>query len=325
MRQSLPIFARVETIDGEYSDPCANIVAIRRVLTDMLGHFNDDDGWSMASHLAITALMALFPFLIFATTLASFLGAQAFTETAVHLVFDTWPDQIADPIAREVVNVLTVQRTDLLTYGVLLAAFFASNGIEALRTSLNRAYRVTETRTFVFRRIQSIAFVLIATVGFLAISVLLVLAPLIARFAVAHAAWIEPYIGTFTLWRFVIASTVIVLGLFAVHVWLPAGKRRFVDIVPGIIFTLARLAGRIDDLRRLSRPFLLLCEHLCRAGLDHDRHGVPLHRFGRFILGGELNASIRRYLDARARLGVTGINVSHRDTCTCCVYHDVIH
>ena len=39
------------------------------------GHFNDDDGWSMASHLAITALMALFPFLIFATTLASFLGA----------------------------------------------------------------------------------------------------------------------------------------------------------------------------------------------------------------------------------------------------------
>ena len=100
----------------------------------------------MASHLAITALMALFPFLIFATTLASFLGAKAFAETAVHLVFDTWPEQIAAPIAREVVNVLTVQRSDLLTYGVLLAAFFASNGIEALRTSLNRAYRVVETR-----------------------------------------------------------------------------------------------------------------------------------------------------------------------------------
>ena len=115
------------------------------MLYDALGHFNDDDGWSMASHLAITALMALFPFLIFATTLASFLGAQAFADTAVHLVFDTWPEQIAEPIAREVVNVLTVQRTDLLTYGVLLAAFFASNGIEALRTSLNRAYRVAET------------------------------------------------------------------------------------------------------------------------------------------------------------------------------------
>ncbi|ESY53468.1 hypothetical protein X743_35465, partial [Mesorhizobium sp. LNHC252B00] len=109
--------------------------------------------------LAITSLMALFPFLIFATTLGSFLGAQAFADTAVHLVFDTWPDQIAKPIAHEVLNVLTVRRSDLLTYGVLLAAYFASNGIEALRTSLNRAYRVTETRGIIYRRVQSIFFV----------------------------------------------------------------------------------------------------------------------------------------------------------------------
>ncbi|TKB88090.1 MAG: ribonuclease BN, partial [Mesorhizobium sp.] len=60
------------------------IVALKRVLYDALGHFNTDDGWAMASHLAITALMALFPFLIFATTLASFFGAQAFADTAVH-------------------------------------------------------------------------------------------------------------------------------------------------------------------------------------------------------------------------------------------------
>ena len=168
------------------------IVALKRILYDALGHFNDDDGWSMASHLAITALMALFPFLIFATTLASFLGAEAFAETAVHLVFDTWPEQIAAPISREVVNVLTVQRGDLLTYGVLLAAFFASNGVEALRTSLNRAYRVVETRSFIFRRVQSLAFVFIATIGFVAISVLLVFAPLLGHgLAEPNLEWIE--------------------------------------------------------------------------------------------------------------------------------------
>ncbi|TIU04136.1 MAG: ribonuclease BN, partial [Mesorhizobium sp.] len=61
-----------------------NIVAVKRVLYDAIGHFTTDDGWAMASHLAITSLMALFPFLIFATTLASFLGARAFADTAVH-------------------------------------------------------------------------------------------------------------------------------------------------------------------------------------------------------------------------------------------------
>src|SRR5215468_5031326 len=220
------------------------IVALKRILYDMLGHFNYDDGWAMASNLAITSLMALFPFLIFATTLASFLGASAFAETAVHLVFDTWPPQIARPIAQEVVNVLTVHRRDLLTYGVVLAAYFASNGIEALRTSLNRAYRVTETRSFIYRRIQSLVFVLIATLGFLAISVLLVLAPLIERFLDSHVVWIRPNLGTITLWRFIIAAAVIVFGLVAVHVWLPAGRRRITEIVPGILFTLgAWLAG----------------------------------------------------------------------------------
>ena len=278
------------------------IVALKRILYDAFGHFNDDDGWSMASHLAITALMALFPFLIFATTLASFLGAEAFAETAVHLVFDTWPVQIAEPISREVVNVLTVPRGDLLTYGVLLAAFFASNGVEALRTSLNRAYRVVETRSFFFRRFQSLAFVFIATIGFVIISVLLVFAPLLARLAEANFEWIEPYTGTITFWRFAIASTVIVLGLIAVHVWLPAGKRRFMDIVPGIFFTLIGwLVG--------STIFATYLDHFSSyvstyAGLASIMIAVVFLYIvsAIFILGGELNAAIRRYFDARARV-----------------------
>ena len=278
------------------------IVALKRILYDALGHFNDDDGWSMASHLAITALMALFPFLIFATTLASFVGAEAFAETAVHLVFDTWPTQIAEPISREVVNVLTVQRSDLLTYGVLLAAFFASNGIESLRTALNRAYRVVETRSFVFRRVQSLAFVFIATVGFVAISVLLVFAPIIVRLALENVPRLEPYLGTITLWRYVIASVVIVLGLIAVHVWLPAGRRRLVDIVPGIIFTLVGwligstvFATYLDNFSSYVTTYAGLASIMIAVVFLYIVSLI-------FILGGELNAAISRYFEARARV-----------------------
>ncbi|MGE0282368.1 MAG: YihY/virulence factor BrkB family protein [Rhizobiaceae bacterium] len=279
-----------------------NIVALKRVLYDALGHFNDDDGWSMASHLAISALMALFPFLIFATTLASFLGASAFAETAVHLVFDTWPEQIADPIAREVVNVLTVQRGDLLTYGVLLAAFFASNGIEALRTSLNRAYRVTETRGIIWRRLQSVLFVLMATIGIIIISVLLVFAPIIVRVLVARFEWIGPYLGTITIWRYMIASTVIVLGLIAVHFWLPDGRRRFREIVPGLIFTLIGwLIGSTVFAEYLDRFSSYVSTY---AGLASIMIAVVFLYIvsAIFILGGEFNAAISRYLEARARV-----------------------
>jgi membrane protein len=308
MRRGLPFAAitshirRLETTVGTVS-LLRTIVAFRRVLYDAAGHFNNDDGWAMASHLAITSLMALFPFLIFATSLASFLGAQAFVETIVPLLFDTWPEQIAKPIAREVINVLTVRRTDLLTYGVLLAGFFASNGIEAVRTSLNRAYRMTETRSIFFRRTQSIVFVLIAAVGFLAISLLLVFAPLIARLAEAHFHWIGPYMGTITLWRFVIASTVIVFALFAVHIWLPMGRRSILSILPGIGFT---LVGWVVG----STIFASYLDHFSSyvttyAGLASIMIAVVFLYIVSviFILGGELNAAISRYAEARARVG----------------------
>ncbi|MCO5064841.1 MAG: YihY/virulence factor BrkB family protein [Rhizobiaceae bacterium] len=278
------------------------IVAVKRVLYDALGHFNYDDGWSMASHLAISALMALFPFLIFATTLASFLGAQAFAETAVHLVFDTWPEQIAAPIASEVVNVLTVQRGDLLTYGAVLAAFFASNGIEALRTSLNRAYRVVENRSFIWRRLQSLVFVMIATISFVAISVLLVFAPILVRLAEQNFEWIRPYLGTITIWRYVIASVVIVVGLVAVHFWLPAGKRRFTEIVPGLIFTLVGwlvgstvFATYLDNFSSYVTTYAGLASIMIAIVFLYIVSAI-------FILGGELNASISRFLEARARV-----------------------
>jgi membrane protein len=47
--------------------------------------------------------------------LQAFLGAHAYADTASHLIFDTWPESIAAPISREVVNVLTIERGGLLT------------------------------------------------------------------------------------------------------------------------------------------------------------------------------------------------------------------
>lgn len=279
-----------------------NIVAIKRVLYDALGHFNDDDGWSMASHLAISALMALFPFLIFATTLASFLGTQEFAQTAVHLVFDTWPEQIAEPISREVFNVLTIQRGDLLTYGAVLALFFASNGVEALRTSLNRAYRVTETRGIIWRRLQSLLFIFMATIGFVVIATMIVFAPIIVRF-LSQFETIQPLLGTFVQWRYMIASSVIVLGLMAVHFWLPDGKRKFMQIVPGLVFTLAGwLIGSTVFAEYLDRFANYVSTY---AGLASIMIAVVFLYIVSlvFILGGELNAAISRYVEARARVG----------------------
>lgn len=208
------------------------------VVYDAVFHFLEDDGFAMASHVALSCLLAIFPFLIFGTALASFLGASQFSGTAIHLIFDTWPEAIAKPLAEQVIQVLTVPRGGLLTISVLAAAYFASNGVEALRIGLNRAYRVPERRAWYFTRLASLGYVLIATLVFAAISILLVAIPLVLNYA---RQWIPLFADTLDIiasWRIYGTLFTLTVGLLIVHLWLPAGRRKVFDVVPGVLLTL---------------------------------------------------------------------------------------
>lgn len=277
-----------------------NLLVIRRIIYDAVGHFDLADGWAMASHVALSTLLAIFPFLIFATTLATFLGAEQFAEDAVHLVFDTWPENIAAPIAREVEDVLTVQRGGLLTISVLIAAFFASNGIEALRVALNRAYRVSEQRSIIVLRLQSLGFVLVATVSLMAISFLLILAPLVYAVAEPYVPGLEALSFSIGIWRYLIALCVLIIGLFVVHKWLPAGNRTFASLVPGIAITIvAWLVGATLFASYLERFATYVTTY---AGLASIMIALVFLYIvsAIFILGAEINAAILRYRRARA-------------------------
>ncbi|EXL03861.1 YihY/virulence factor BrkB family protein [Brucella anthropi] len=265
---------------------------LRQITYDVIGHFSSDDGWAFASHIALSGLMALFPFLIFATTLASFLGTKEFADTAVHVIFDMWPSNIAAPIANEVMNVLTVQRSGLLTLSVIAAAYFASNGVEALRIALNRAYRVSDQRSIIFCRLQSLGFVLVGTLSLMAISFLLVLAPLAVRLAEQWFPDIAPFTGTIAFWRYTVAVGVLVLALFMVHIWLPAGRRSLGDILPGILITLiAWLAAAMAFAKYLETFATYVTTY---AGLASIMVAIVfLYMLSAiFIIGAEINAAI---------------------------------
>lgn len=201
--------------------------------------FNRDYGWAIASHVALSGLFALFPFLIFATSIAAFFELNQFADTVVPLLFDAWPTKAGSVIVAEIQSILTVPRTDFLTIGGLLTLFFASNGVEALRVALNRSYRQEDTRSYILLRLQSFVFVFVAIIMLLSVTFLLVLLPLGWRIAEDWWNFIGPYSEIVWFWRLIITFVILLTALIVSHLYLPAGKRSFKDVMPGVIFTLA--------------------------------------------------------------------------------------
>ena len=72
--------------------------------------FLADDGWAIASHIALSTLMALFPFLIVLTSLAGFFGSKELADQAAGLLLQTWPDQVAASLSGQIHEVLTTTR-----------------------------------------------------------------------------------------------------------------------------------------------------------------------------------------------------------------------
>jgi membrane protein len=190
--------------------------------------------------------------------------------------------------------VLTTSRGDILTIGAVLAVYFASNGVEALRVALNRAYSVIEPRRWYWLRLESIGYTLIAAVTALAMAFLIVLGPLMLEAARRHIPLIVESNEQFlNVVRYSITITALIVALLFLHAWLPAGRRGFLQILPGIVFTLvASLVSGIvfgQYLARFANNYVTMY-----AGLASVIIALVFLYFiaAIFVYGGELNAAI---------------------------------
>ena len=209
-----------------------------RLVHASLLHFNESDGWAMASHVALSLMIAVFPFLIFAVSLASIIGAGEATQGIIDLAFDYWPDAIAEPIVNEINAVVATDSAGFLTIGIVLAIFFASNGVEAIRIALNRAYGDEDDRSVLKQRLQSLVFVVTGAVLMLLISMLLIFVPVYFSFIEVSSPSFYDWLARNYVVRWCAASGMLIFGVFACHRWLPGRRRPPARLWRGILFTL---------------------------------------------------------------------------------------
>lgn len=200
--------------------------------------FDEGDGWAHSSHIALSLLIALFPFLTFSLALAVQLSDGINSRDLVEFVMGPWPDQFADPITQEINAVLETKRTGKLTVSAFLALVFASNGVDAIRSGITAAYHDIDTRPFWKTRLLSLLFVIVGALILGSVGTLLIIIPeYIAVFGTPDTREYAQFFASEGL-RFAIAILLLVLLLISCHLWMPGKRPPLRSILPGVILTL---------------------------------------------------------------------------------------
>ena len=77
------------------------------IAIDAFRDFLADDGWAIASHIALSTLMAMFPFLIVVTAIAGFIfGSKEMADEAARILLEAWPKEVAGPLALDIWSAL---------------------------------------------------------------------------------------------------------------------------------------------------------------------------------------------------------------------------
>ncbi|MES0384066.1 MAG: YihY/virulence factor BrkB family protein [Hyphomicrobium sp.] len=210
-----------------------------RTLLEAIYRLYEHSGFAMAGAMAFSFVISLFPFCIFLGALAGVFGGRELANQAVAQLFQILPQKVAAGIAPQVESIMGSSRIDLLTASAGLALFFATTAIETLRTALNGAYRVVETRSYFLCLLRSMLFVFLSAVAVLVLAWAVIVGPVIA-------ARVEPDLTQSLLdstWlgaalRYGLAAVVIAALLITFHLRLAAGKRRVEDVWPGVLLSM---------------------------------------------------------------------------------------
>jgi membrane protein len=148
----------------------------RELAKRVWNEIQEDNVFGRAAELSYYFLLALFPFLIFLTSIIGLvLGSGTGTR---HMLFN-YLARIMPPSAFQLIDntmyeVSAASSGGKLSFGLLAALWAASNGLTAITDSLNTAYDLTESRAWWKRRLVSIGLTMALSVFIIAALVLVV-------------------------------------------------------------------------------------------------------------------------------------------------------
>ncbi|WP_208591644.1 YihY/virulence factor BrkB family protein [Gracilibacillus suaedae] len=205
-----------------------------RFIKQLIERITRDDVPGLAAQLSYFFLLSLFPFMIFLITL---IGYLPFDEINVMNFISTYaPEQIVTMLNDNLVQIMNNRNGGLLSIGIIGTLWSASNGINALVRSFNKAYNIEEERSFIVMRgisiILTIAMLLVISVAFL----LPIFGKMIGVYLFSLFGLSQGFLDIWNTLRWVISSIIFFIVLTMLYRMAPSKRVYFKHIYIGAIF-----------------------------------------------------------------------------------------
>ncbi len=200
---------------------------------DLIKRLKADDISGLAAQLAYFFLLSLFPLFIFLFTLVVYLP---YSQEEILRTLQTFAPTESMDIIQESLNEVMQGNVKLLSFGIFATIWSASHGLNSIISAFNRAYDVTETRSYFVARSMSI----MLTIAMIFVFIVALLLPLFGKqigfFLFSTFGFSEQFIQVWNMLRWMISSIVLFI-VFTMLYWMAPNKKiKCVSVLPGSIF-----------------------------------------------------------------------------------------
>jgi membrane protein len=191
----------------------------KRVWADIQG----DDIFGRAAQLSYYFLLALFPLLLFLTSVIGLLmgSGTGLRQSLFNYLGKVLPSSASNLVSTTIFEVSNASGGGKISFGILAALWAASNGMGAISESLNVAYHVKETRPWWKQRLTAVMLTVVLGVLIISALVLVLYGGKIADGLAAKYG----FTGAFTLaWKIAqwpIVLFFLLLGFALIYYWGP--------------------------------------------------------------------------------------------------------
>ena len=154
-------------------------VTIRNIIKSIV----DNDLFGMAAEMGFMLVIGFFPFMLFLTAVFGWLGKHTFMLPLLEFFKKIVPGDVLYLLQIVMNDVWFFSKGGLVaTLGFIITVFLSTNAIAIVAKGLNRAYKLEDTRSFLYNRLLALVMVFVnALVLFLSIN-LIVFGKVIIKF-----------------------------------------------------------------------------------------------------------------------------------------------